>query len=98
MAAQSLNQGKPITAREAAEIRRRFRAGQSRNYIADAIGRSWTSVNRYARGLRWIDTRNPRYSHEEHLRYFRLTRQRQERKRKQQEEMNRCMYFLSPWL
>jgi hypothetical protein len=78
MAAQSLNQGRPVTAAEAKEMRQRFAAGQSVHYIANAMGRSWTSVNRYARGLSWLETRNPRRSAEEHLRYARLARQRHE--------------------
>jgi hypothetical protein len=82
MAAQSLNQGRPVTAPEAKEMRRRLAAGQSVNHIANAMGRSWTSVNRYARGLSWIETRNPRRSAEDHRRDCRLARQRYERDRK----------------
>jgi hypothetical protein len=90
----SLYIGKPITGPEACEMRKRYLAGQSINYIATAMGRSWTSANRYARGLSWIETRNPRISHEEHLRAAQIS----QRERRKREGVDECMYFLGPWL
>jgi hypothetical protein len=86
--AQSLNQGKPVTTVEVAEMRRRHADGQSMNHIANAMGRSWTSVNRYVRGLSWVETRDPRRSPQEHLEYSR-TRQRQRDHRRRLHEVER---------
>jgi hypothetical protein len=94
MAGQSLNQGKPVTMVEAAEMRRRHAAGQSINHIANAMGRSWTSVNRYAKGLSWIETRNPRQSPEEHREYYRRKRREREFRRRLHEALSAAQDFL----
>jgi IS30 family transposase len=92
--ATSLYRGKPITTSEADEIRQRFAARQSIRYIAMAMGRSWSTVNRYAKGLTWVGRDSP----EEYRRYFRLVRRRFRRRLKQRSEIDECMYFLAPWL
>jgi hypothetical protein len=94
LTAQSLNHGKPVTAREAAEMRRRHVEGQSVNYIANAMGRSWTSVNRYARGLGWVETRDPRRPPSAHREYFRLKRRHRERLRRLHEVLSAAQDFL----
>jgi hypothetical protein len=94
MSALSLNQGQPITARETAEMRQRHAAGQSVNYIATAMGRSWTSVHRYVHGLSWIETRDPRRSPEEHRRYFRIKQRQREHLRRIHDAFSACREFL----
>jgi hypothetical protein len=94
MTAQSLNHGKPITTLEAAEMGRRFAAGQTINHIANAMGRSWTSANRYARGLSWLETRNPRRSPQEHLEYFRQRQRNYRRRLRLHEQLSACREFL----
>jgi hypothetical protein len=93
---QSLNHGKPVTMPEMVEMQRRFATGQSVNYIANAMGRSWTSVNR--RGLTWVETRNPKHSPEHHLATARFAQQRLVRARRQRKEVDECLYFIGPWL
>jgi response regulator of citrate/malate metabolism len=94
MAGQSIYRGEPVTAREVAEMRRRHAAGQSINYIANAMGRSWTSVNRYARGLSWVETRDPRRSRDEHLEYFRVGRRRHRHLRRLHEALSAAQEFV----
>jgi hypothetical protein len=83
-----------VTAREAAEMRRRHDEGQTVNYIADAMGRSWTSVNRYVHRLSWVETRTPRRSPEQHLEYFRVMRAHREHLRRLHEAIAACQEYL----
>ena len=83
---------------EVVEMRQRFAEGQSRNYIANAMGRSWTSVNRYVYDLSWVETRNPRRSPEEHLNYSRILQRVATRRQRARKETDECLYFLGPWL
>jgi hypothetical protein len=90
----SLNQGKPVSTSEVAEMKRRRSDGQSINYIAMAMCRSWTSVNRYVHGLSWIETRNPTRSPEDHLAHFRLISRRRVQLMKLHKVFSECVDFL----
>jgi hypothetical protein len=84
----------PVTTTEAAEMRRRHAEGQSVNYIATAMGRSWTSVNRYVRGLSWAETRDPRRSPQKHLEYFRDRRRQRQHLRRLHEVLSAAQEYL----
>jgi hypothetical protein len=94
MTGQSLNRGQPVTAIEAAEMRRRHAERQSINYIANAMGRSWTSVNRYAKGLSWVETRDPRRPPEAHREYFRRRQRHRQHLRRLHEALSAAQEYL----